>query len=548
MGQRAVSPVMGMVILAGLTAIVGLSVVVVGITVVDGAQSSAETTQAENSMAEFASTANDIATSRSQSNSFSFVGDDDGATWVDESAGQMELVVENGSDVTTIPVGDLGVYRHETSDGTEIAYQAGGVWRVDDGKPSLIAPPNLDFRVSGNTSTLQFPIVTVTGDSVGGGSVDGDATVVDRSALLESTNLSNPIHGDELEVRLSSRYCEGWEAYVSETTPATTTESCGDGTSDRLVFAHSLPDEPVEGEENETDDTEWWAEDAVRTSADFEIEGRLGWGTDGEIAGNVSHGGSFSTSRDVDVTHNQSISPSDETHDSEIQSRIVSGSNWRPLCTRHDGNGPWRDVSNLNCSFTAGTHYIDRDTLMAGPDKNVTLDVSAGNVTLVLDDDLVLNGPQGIKVVGHDSTDNVARIYTPHDITFQNHGHVGPPNPASFTSPSTSYDGDPEALQIFGSSHTDLTLKDSVHFEGIYDAPAGDSGTSMVTDDGGSDFYIAGALRTGEFEITSGSYYHSYSDSLSDLGGDNSSSDDSTNSSDRSFYLHASETQIEVGS
>lgn len=544
MGQRAVSPVVGMVVLVGLVAIVGLSVVIVGLSVVDGAQSTAETTQAETSMAEFASTAEDIASSRSQSGSFSFVGDDDGSTWVDESAGNMTIVV-NGSDSTTIPVGDLGVYRHQTSDGTEIAYQAGGVWRTDGGEPVLITPPSFDFRQAENTSTLQLPIVTVTGNDVGGGSVDGDAQVVDRSSLLKSEDLDNPIHGDELEVRISSRYCSGWEAYVSENTPATTTESCGDGTSDRLVFTHSLPDAPVEGEENETDDTNWWAEDAVRTSADFEFDGA----SNGEIAGNVSHGGSFSIPNHVNVTNNRSISPSDEIHDTEIESRIKSASSWENLCKRDGGNGQWTNESNVDCSYTAGTYYIDRDTLKKGADVNLTLDVSAGDVTLVLDDDLKMWGRQNLTVLGHESTDNVARIYTAHDITFQNHGHVGPPNPASFSTPTTSYDGDPEALQIIGSSDTVLALKDSVHFEGIYDAPAGDSGGAEVTDGGGgSDYYIAGAIRTGEFEINSGVYHHSYSDSPSDLSGGNSTPINTSGTSDGQFYLHASETQIEVGS
>ncbi|MFB6198286.1 MAG: hypothetical protein ABEI52_08485, partial [Halobacteriaceae archaeon] len=110
------------------------------------------------------------------------------------------------------------VYRNG---GTTIAYQGGGVWRLDNGGgATMISPPEFHYR----GATLTLPILNVSGS----GSVAGSTTAVlsqtvahrrifpNSSATYDtapSQEYRNPIGNGTVNITVKSDYFRAWETY-----------------------------------------------------------------------------------------------------------------------------------------------------------------------------------------------------------------------------------------------------------------------------------------------------------------------------------------------
>src|SRR6056297_2524181 len=149
MNGRAVSPVMGLVLLLGITAIAATGVFLAGMTLAESTQSTAVDEQAEQSMAQFAESADQIAAGEARTADFAIRGSNLADVRGMPSAGQINVTVTNrttGTQLFTVEK-PLGAIVYEAEDGTEIAYQGGGVWRRSpDGPAQLVRSPEFHYR------------------------------------------------------------------------------------------------------------------------------------------------------------------------------------------------------------------------------------------------------------------------------------------------------------------------------------------------------------------------------------------------------------------
>lgn len=163
----------------------------------------------------------------------------------------------NSDDDELIYESDLGALVYEV-DGTEIAYQAGGVWRRGpQGGSTMIAPPEFHYR----GATLTLPVITLDGSTPDGST--GRTTAVFESGPSrgiypnETHNYggnatrfyTNPAQEGYVVVEIESRYAHGWGSYFGTRTAGNVTYPGPDRVKLELVTAGKTGyfDMPSEG-------------------------------------------------------------------------------------------------------------------------------------------------------------------------------------------------------------------------------------------------------------------------------------------------------------
>ncbi|MCU4716616.1 hypothetical protein OB916_00850 [Halobacteria archaeon HArc-curdl5-1] len=168
------------------------------------------------------------------------LGHDDGDISVREETGWMRITHANYSgtgDTEVIFNETLGSVVYESDRGT-IAYQGGGVWKLEQaGQAQMISPPEFHYR----GATLTLPAIQVTGDGAASGSVDltvtprqqarlvypnaTDATENGTGAPYDETDSDyiNPVRSGTVNVTVHSEYADGWESYFRKRTTGNTT-------------------------------------------------------------------------------------------------------------------------------------------------------------------------------------------------------------------------------------------------------------------------------------------------------------------------------------
>jgi len=249
MDERGLSPVIGFLILVGITAIAAVSIFVAGATLTDSVQSTAEEEQVQRSMSAFAATADEIAIGESEMGRYAIEGVSEGDQVIDPDAGHIRLWIENGTDTDVLLDESLGEMRYETSSGTIFAYQGGGVWRADgEGNSRMIHGPSFHYR-SDNDPTVTFRHVTLDAspDSTNRGTIRASQQV-DRYPTGDD---DNPVDQGTVYAEIDSEYCTGWEQFFRQQTDSAIDESCSvSGDTDvgelRVEFSVPFVVEPLE--------------------------------------------------------------------------------------------------------------------------------------------------------------------------------------------------------------------------------------------------------------------------------------------------------------
>jgi FlaG/FlaF family flagellin (archaellin) len=239
--ERGQSNVLGYLLLIAI--IVGGTslVVVIGADALGQTNSQSELKRAEQTMTLFDSRAAMVALGTSdvqslqvkqQSGSFE-TRPDAGKLWIRHvgyEKDEAEIIYED----------TLGAVVYENGN-TEIAYQGGGVWRLDArGAAQMISPPEFHYR----GQTLTLPIIRVLGESSASGSPTVTVAAEQQAALVypnRSTDLSsasngtgapydykgdgrhytNPIEKGTVRVFVQGDYYQGWAEYFRERTSGT---------------------------------------------------------------------------------------------------------------------------------------------------------------------------------------------------------------------------------------------------------------------------------------------------------------------------------------
>lgn len=222
--------VLGVALLLGLLVLGTTAVLGLGGAALDRTQSSSQLENAEHSMTLFDSRAAMVALGGSGTQTVSF-GSGGGDFRVDENAGELRVIhvdydgsISPGDDSNdeTLYAGTLGSVVYTSGD-TDIAYQAGGVWRKGEGDARMISPPEFHYR----SATLTLPVVVASGSGGAGGSGASRVTLREESnsfsreypdesqtyAGAPSRVYDNPVQKGFIRIEVESEYYEGWAEY-----------------------------------------------------------------------------------------------------------------------------------------------------------------------------------------------------------------------------------------------------------------------------------------------------------------------------------------------
>jgi hypothetical protein len=236
--DRGISTVFGVVV---ITVIIFASVLVVvgfGSAAIADTQQESALDRAEHSMTLLDSRTAMVALGSADTQTLTF-GLDDGRVETDPSEGW--LAIDHGNYTAgrteTVFNASLGSVTYRNGE-SRIAYQGGGVWRLDgEGDAWMLSPPEFHYR----GATLTLPVVRVVGEAGSATSprarigTAGDARLIFPNATTGSQNATgapynateaayeNPVRNGTVTVRVRSPYYEAWAAYARERTTANVT-------------------------------------------------------------------------------------------------------------------------------------------------------------------------------------------------------------------------------------------------------------------------------------------------------------------------------------
>lgn len=217
-GRGQSSPVSVILIFALVIGVAG-GIAVMGGSLLMDLQEQTQAQTAEQDMSQFSSTAASVA-----------LGQTDRQT-VHVDSGEAELRVNGSTSWMRVEIGgpdnrslihetDLGTVTYDTGNAI-IAYENGGVWRLEDDGSTMVSPPEFHYR--GNTLTL--PMISVDGSVNTGGSGGTDVRVVHN----ETTRIDhggNPLDEDDgrVYVTIHSEFYEAWGSFLTDRTEGMVTE------------------------------------------------------------------------------------------------------------------------------------------------------------------------------------------------------------------------------------------------------------------------------------------------------------------------------------
>jgi hypothetical protein len=386
-----------------ITITVAIGIVAFGAVALDDIQQDASIRQAEQSMTQFDSQAAQVALGDSNSKSVTLGRGD---YEVDETAGTVTIRHKdwdnNGNTEELLAPTDLGAITYERG-GTTIAYQGGGVWRQDaEGDAQMISPPEFHYR----DSTLTYPLITVGGSDSRSGETSARLSKLpsrdvfpNKSATYSGSSVpySNPTQNGSVLVDIESDYCTGWQSYFESRSEGAIEERCDENVTDRVIVDLTVPfDESFEN--------------TVTVTDEYDASGR-------------------GSGPDYVVTNKPSASPAVEKEVSDCQS------------------GCSDLASALGSEIGNGTYYTDSDVSF----NDEIFDTGSGNITLIVDGTVTINGDNEIQGNGE------VRIYTTEAYVLKDSINEG---------------GLARQLQIYVHSNAvQIEHKGSSHLTGIVYAP-----------------------------------------------------------------------------
>lgn len=245
---RGQSEVLGVVLLLSLSLATTSLVVALGSDAIGAAQSDVQVQSNVDAMERFDSRSAPVAFGDSGVRTVD-LGRADGQYDVRSSAGWIRITHTNATDAgdETVYNETLGavVYR---SEGVELAYQGGAVWRRSGGWSRAISPPEFHYR----GKTLTLPIVRTGGTGAASGRVQATVTPI-RTNVPVYPNASrtydgtakpfrNPVRNGSITATVRSDYYQGWARYFRSRTTAqvTNVDHANETTSVKLVATEPI--------------------------------------------------------------------------------------------------------------------------------------------------------------------------------------------------------------------------------------------------------------------------------------------------------------------
>lgn len=388
---RAEASVLGVVLLLGVTIAGASGVMLYGSEAFESSIQDAEVSNVENKMSHLSSKSSLVALGDSSSQQFILGRMSEGSTTVDESAGEITLVHEEGGETNTIGTWSLGAVVY-TNGENEVAYQGGGVWRKRGDASWMASPPEYHYR----GSTLTFPIVRITGSGSTAGQTNGEIRQIESGKPVENLP-SNPLTSGTVVVKIQSDYCQGWYNFLSQRAEGTTREC---DASNTVVSELTVPQEVVFDDAASLVDEDGYSANGAAANGNGNGNGNGGGGNvdESQISVGENHPSADSTIA-TKVADVKDDNDNDDTPNCDLSESGING----------DGE----------CKLTAGTYYVDGDLSLT---NDLLFDTSDGNVTFVVDGDFRV-GENEVRVT--DSSDNGVTYYVNGSFDMQGNGYVG---------------------------------------------------------------------------------------------------------------------------
>jgi len=377
--DRGQSVVVGIVLLFGLVAVTSASIFVVAGPTLDIAEGQAESERVESAFTQLSQEIGATTYATDTSGSGSFESGGDGVIRKD---GQGEVRISAGNEQLE-PI-ELGAIVYEGDTQQTVAYQAGGVWRGSGTETQMVSAPPVHYQ----GQTLTLPVTAISGDeTLDTGSVamrHAGATTFDELEIVE---------GETVTIEIESEYYMGWAAYFETQT------------NDAAI------DDIDESEETVT----------------IKLGG-------GEVDESFLEYAAYASDEVSDQVGDEKEDGADLTSNTDQIEQI------RDQTETHENTEHLSDLSGE--SLDAGTYFVSDDTKLDSNGDEVSVDLRSGDVSLVLDGDLSLDG-EDIAITSGSESSNAFRIYTTESIALRN-AQIG--------------DSDPTNTQIYGTSSTKVWL------------------------------------------------------------------------------------------
>lgn len=403
-GTRGVSTAVGYALLLAITVVTVTAVVAVGGAVLTDLERSAETGRAVNAMSQLDARATTVSLGTSPVKRVTLEGSGESRVTVDPDAGHVRLLVVNDSGTRTIVDERFGAVVYDLGE-TTVAYQGGGVWRTQAGSTTVVSTPEYHYR----EQTLTFPIVRVTGEPTSG---SPDALAVRRAGtdeLYPTGSATNPLTDGHVVVEVTSDYHEGWKRYFESKTEGAVSHD----PANRTVSVNLTV--PV---------TEAF-DDAVAATAS---------GSSAIDDGSTSPHGGFD-------------SPTETGVDRPAADRLVD----EAIADCSGGGCPDLLTEAADGRLENGTYYAGGSV----DPGDVEFDTSEGDVRVVVDGDLTLDGNDAFTVTG----DNRTRFYVRGDVDFGGTANV-------------NTGGDPaQFITLVHSAGDSVTVRGNAQYTGLLYAP-----------------------------------------------------------------------------
>ncbi|MFD1647491.1 DUF7289 family protein [Haloarchaeobius litoreus] len=220
--DRGVSELLGLVLLFGMVAVGIATILLAGSVAVDSIQEEASVSSAQMGMHELDSRVGDTAGGPVGID----LGSRDGVYRVVRNGSVTFTVNDRATCSTTEPLGSV---QYHDRRGNRLAYEAGGIWRLDsDGGISMVSPPQIDHE----DGTLTMDLTNISGEFDGGAAVmrsdETDDDEIVRELYQGGTGCFPP---QNITITVESQFYEAWGRYFESTLNESTTVVDDDATT-----------------------------------------------------------------------------------------------------------------------------------------------------------------------------------------------------------------------------------------------------------------------------------------------------------------------------
>lgn len=442
--RRAQAAVVGIVLLVGVVAIGSIGILLLGTDVNEQSQAQAQDERVRQSFVELDKDLDSVSETNARSRVVDLdLPDESDVAIRRKNAGRIVVNRTNLTTTGTVVVKRIGaiVYEH---DGTHYAYQAGAVWKGTGNETQLVSAPSIEYdsKEDGDIPTLTLPISDLKGaKTLNKGPVEVEK-VTTHAPLNDVATIDNQV----VTLEITSDYYVGWADYFRSRYENVLVNVYHDNDTAQIKLGRP-------GIDGEFDHAIYAMDGEINTQ-----------GGSSDVNGPVASDGG---SPDCASCSWRDPSGEFEPLDPVIEEKIRKAEQDDDFAEEID----LEDGEDMDA--TGDSTYYDEDGAPNVEDETIDVDLSAGNVTLIVNGSLNLTQNVEFKIHnGDDGGDHAFRVYMTGDLGVEQSVFcVAPCSGGDPDGGGGALDG--EDNQIYGTSNTTVAIRGGSNtlFEGVIYAP-----------------------------------------------------------------------------